>query len=344
MKTKNLHIILAIWICAVGWIGFAESFPNRPTAAEMDEVVDLGTHCMRGVNERCWATQYSTNPVSYRVAPFTNNSCWYLNQNLLGTMASKIKALVPYYCDPDTVYDGTTTITMLTVAGVWADLEVGNYVNLFTLTPASGTNAATYGDSPWRISQINLDERYDVIAALVKNSFTDKIILTNQQGKAASPQGANYEDSVTKFEAAQWTDWEYPNEGIFAALDNIDGSWLHNRVRGRHIIQGGYTTNVAIGSLEAYVYLGMAEYFYGSDSVCPGAADTYVRIRVLNAPVPNDFPYVDSVLYGDSTEPLPNPGYDGEWTYGWFLGHTAFSPSPAKVVVIGWNFLYCTDE
>lgn len=154
---------LFAWIFAVVSV-FAESFPNRPTASEMEEIVILGKECILGMNERCWATQYQTNPVQYQVSPFTNNSCWYLDQSLMGQIASNARSLVSYYVNPDTVYNGTTNITMLTVTGVWADLDIGNGVDQFTLTPASGTNPPTYGDSPWRIYQVILDERYDVLS------------------------------------------------------------------------------------------------------------------------------------------------------------------------------------
>ncbi|MDD5486487.1 MAG: hypothetical protein PHW65_02910 [Dehalococcoidales bacterium] len=159
-------LLSAIWLFAAVSMGFSESFPNRPTANELDGIVISGTQCARGVNERCWATQYSTNPVSYHVAPFTNNSCWYLDQSLMETIASKARSLVSYYVNPATVYDGTTNITMLTVTGVWAQIEIGDHTNQFTLTPAGGTNTATYGDNPWRISQTNLTERYNVLHVL----------------------------------------------------------------------------------------------------------------------------------------------------------------------------------
>jgi len=144
---------------------FAESYPNRPTVGEMNEIVEKGTECVRGVNERCWATQYQTNPVAYRVEPFTNTT-FYLDKSLMGAMASKIKSLVPYYVDTNTVYNGTTNIVMLTVPGLWASLEIGDRTNQFTCTPAIGTNAATYGDDPWRIYVTNLQEQYKVLNAL----------------------------------------------------------------------------------------------------------------------------------------------------------------------------------
>jgi len=168
MITKYFHIVLAVGILLAVSNGFSESFPNRPTAYELQGLVVSGTQCAKGMNERCWATQYSTNPVTYRVAPFTNTAGLYLDQSLMGTMATKIRSLVPYYVNTNTVYDGTTDITMLTVAGLWADLGIGDGVNQFTRTFASGTNGVVYGDSPWRICQGNLDERYNVLNAMEK--------------------------------------------------------------------------------------------------------------------------------------------------------------------------------
>jgi len=169
MKVGYLRVAVALWIVALVAGGDAESYSNRPIAGEMDNIVVQGTECMLGVNERCQATQYATNPVSYQVTPpfvKTNNAGWYLDKDAMGTMASKIRSLVPCYVDPDTVYDGTTNISMLTTNGLWAQLEIGDHMNQFTGTPAIGTNAATYGDYPWRIYAENLQERYQVLNAL----------------------------------------------------------------------------------------------------------------------------------------------------------------------------------
>jgi hypothetical protein len=152
-----------------------------------------------GVTERCLATQYATNPVSYYVAPpsfvrswysnsyettnvpgdlvtnwyavlhtnaFTNVIGWRTDRAMMVELDAKIKALVPYYCNTDTVYDGSTNIVMLTVTGLWASLGIGDGTNQFTSVPASGTNAATYGALPWRIYKKDLEERYKVLNAL----------------------------------------------------------------------------------------------------------------------------------------------------------------------------------
>lgn len=196
MNIRCFHIPLMVWFLTVVPV-FAESFPNRPTAYQVQGLVISGTQCARGVNERCWATQYSTNPVSYHVAPFTNDSCWYLDQSLMGTMASKAKELVTRYANPDTVYSGTMNITMLTVAGVWEELEIGDHTSQFTQTFATGTNAATYGDSPWRICYEHLDERYDVLNVCKKRllgsyagtSFPTVVRTAKISGEGDTPDG-----------------------------------------------------------------------------------------------------------------------------------------------------------
>ena len=166
MDIRCFHIGLAGWIIALVSTGFSESYPNRPTVLEMGNLVISGTQCARGVRERCLATQYSTNPVSYYVsAPefAGTNGGWYFDADLLMILDTKAKALVPYFANPDTIYAGTTNITMLSVPGVWAELEIGDRTNKFTGTPAMGTNPPTYGDYPWRIYPETLDERRDVL-------------------------------------------------------------------------------------------------------------------------------------------------------------------------------------
>jgi hypothetical protein len=51
MKPKYIHIVSAIWLFAVASI-FAESFTNRPTAGDMQEIVDEGIACGNAVCER----------------------------------------------------------------------------------------------------------------------------------------------------------------------------------------------------------------------------------------------------------------------------------------------------
>lgn len=165
MRIRYFHIALMVWISSSVPSGLAEDFPNRPTEYEMEGLVVSGTQCARGVNERCWATQYSINPVQYRVTPFTNTAGFYLDQNLMGTMASKIRSLVSYYINYNNSLVNSNFV-FLTVTGLWAQLEIGNKTNQFTCTPAIGTNSITYGDYPWRIYEQNLVERYKVLNTL----------------------------------------------------------------------------------------------------------------------------------------------------------------------------------
>jgi len=112
-----------------------------------------------GMHERCLATQYSTNPVSYYVSPpsfvrtwysnvyttngvtiytniVTNTIGWHPDRDMVISLDATIKQLVPYYVDTNTVYDGTTNIVMLTVTGLWASLQIGDRTNQFTREPA----------------------------------------------------------------------------------------------------------------------------------------------------------------------------------------------------------------
>jgi hypothetical protein len=66
----------------------------------------------------------------------TNTIGWHIDRDMLVSLDSTIKALVPYYCDANTVYDGTTNIVMLTVTGLWASLQIGDGTNKFTREPA----------------------------------------------------------------------------------------------------------------------------------------------------------------------------------------------------------------
>ena len=187
-----MNIIIAVWFLAFVAGGFSEDFPNRPTAAGMDTNVALGMDCVRGVNERCWATQYSTNPVQYHVEPVTNTAELNLDKSQMGQMASRIKSLVPRYADPDTIYDGTPNVAMLTVAGVWEEMAIGDEAGQFTETPAIGENPATYGDYPWRIYNVNLDERNSACKSLNQSSQAVSHVVSVYTGHGV---GNTYQDA-----------------------------------------------------------------------------------------------------------------------------------------------------
>jgi hypothetical protein len=66
----------------------------------------------------------------------TNTIGWFPDRNYMIALDAKIKSLIPYYADMNTVYDGTTNIVMLTVTGLWASLGIGDKTNKFTREPA----------------------------------------------------------------------------------------------------------------------------------------------------------------------------------------------------------------
>lgn len=164
----------------------AEAFNSRPLQSELETTVAFGIACARGVHERCYATQTSTNP-TYSVNPpefAGTNGGWYLNNNLMSDLDLKAKALVPCYVDDNTIYSGTTNIAMLTTNGLWATLQIGDKTNQFTGTPAIGTNPPTYGDYPWRIYVEEIKERYKVLYSLSKIVLPASTVRLHKSGQS----------------------------------------------------------------------------------------------------------------------------------------------------------------
>jgi hypothetical protein len=73
----------------------------------------------------------------------TNTIGWFPDRNYMIALDAKIKSLIPYYADTNTVYDGTTNIVMLTVTGLWASLGIGDKTNQFTRTPCWTNSIST---------------------------------------------------------------------------------------------------------------------------------------------------------------------------------------------------------
>lgn len=314
---------------------FAESYPNRPTAGEMDEIVALGTECMRGVNERCLATQYQTNPVAYRVAPFTNTR-FYLDQNLMGAMAAKIRALVPYYVDPATVYNGTTNITMLAVTGLWAQLEIGDHTNQFTSTPAIGTNAAMYGDYPWRIYVESLEERYAVLNAMQITHIVPDYY--SKAHKGCDPQQANYANMAANFALQSWVEnppWETEPAGWIDTWSTGPWSCDKNRAKFKVIIP---CSDPAPSQAETWIKCIKID--RGNTNDCflsaeaPAAENTWHKIEEINSP---SVEWLTDEWLGNNGSVVPDPGIPGTgWTKGWMISE--------KYAFINWNFQYCVNQ
>lgn len=339
---RFFHIALVVWILGFASIGFAENFPNRPTAAELDGLVVAGTQCARGVNERCWATQYQTNPAQYHVSPLTNNACWYLDSDLMGTMASKIKSLVTNYVDPDTVCDGMTNIVTLTVTGLWAQLEIGDKASQFTCTPANGTNAATYGDYPDKVYIEDLQERCDVMHALTMTDAGYSSYGTNNQvryavGTVNGHSQAGYNDLAAIFNSTSWSNgvnyWS-GTYGIAAYMDN-DGydpcSMMRNK--GQIVLGGLYSTNLTANSYKLFLHITqLFDYFYDDGY---GTNANYHFVSTL--PGSTTFPYT-TAYFGDIEGALQLHSLSPEdnWCTGWKVG--------GSLLITDWKFDYCTDE
>jgi hypothetical protein len=126
---------------------------NTRQQVKPEDIIEIAL----GTYERCLATQTATNP-TYSVTPpsfvrtwtsnvyttngvtvytsiVTNTIGWHVDRDMMVSLDTTIKALVPYYVDTNTVYDGTTNIVMLTVTGLWASLGIGDKTNQFTRTP-----------------------------------------------------------------------------------------------------------------------------------------------------------------------------------------------------------------
>lgn len=335
MNAGCLRMAVALWIVALVAGGHAESYPNRPTANEMNEIVDLGTACVLGVNERCQATQYSTNPASYYVNPpfvKTNYAGWYLNHDAMGTMAAKIRSLVPSYVKM--VCDGTVNIVMLTEAGVWEDLEIGDHTSQFTATPATGTNPPAYGDSPWRIYVEDLVERHQVLNVMRWTSITP----TTANRMICGATYGSYAEIANNWSFNSWSDggwYNYPS----AWVDTYgSGPWSVYKIRGKFQFVAPVCTSVVCG---VQLYGVANKLIQGSindflDYESPGDENECFELDSFAAPLTPGHTYTDSRLFGDSSAIVPDPGSPpSDWTKGWIL---------KGLGIVDWQFNYCMSQ
>lgn len=324
------------------------------------------------VAERCFALQYGTNSLGqplYYIDPPQYVRSWYSNNyetqvvagvtsvvavvytniytNAVGCRTDRakavardatIKALVPYYCDTNTVYDGTTNIVMLTVTGLWASLGIGDHTNQFTSVPewvgTNGvTNAATYGELPWRIYKEDLEERYKVLNALKMTKNT--LIKTNVISKLGL--GTNYTTVVAAFNASGWDDTYGYSADAF--VDFAPPSfWGMERTRVKYYIPNTLSTSILINSVIGMAKVGTEvlssppRYFWAGGA--PGSSGTYINVFSLNNP---SFPYT-SVYWGNDDSSIPDPGLGTEsvWTYSWSLTDENY--------FINWQFQFCTNK
>jgi hypothetical protein len=69
-----------------------------------------------------------------------------------------------------------------TIPSYFARMGIGNGTNLFTRTPAYGTNPATYGELPAQILPIHLQERFKYLSGLKYTAYTNSYWTNAVQG------------------------------------------------------------------------------------------------------------------------------------------------------------------
>jgi hypothetical protein len=341
------------------------------------------------IAERCLVTQYGTNALGeplYYVSPPEYVRSWYSNNyetqvvagvtsvfavvytniytNAAGyrtdkskaiARAATIKSLVPFFCDTNTVYDGTTNIVMLTVTGLWSKLQIGDGTNQFTSVPCwtnhpGETNEviypAVYGPPSERIYSQTLVEMYKVLNALS---------CTFPQGEWWYPVGLpNYQEENGDIKAT-WAEakiscdelsWS-PSRNLFPVYCYAGGVSLYRADKHLIAVYGRITgLNTAIicnatfyfkaGTNATGVYT-PEFYDFGLDFL----PNRYSAIESFNDNVDSEI--ISTVLLGPTpsqaawiampwcSEPINSGGFKGFSfdAQGWFLQ---------------WNFQYCTNK
>ena len=222
--------VLAILTIGTGTIFVADNVLNRITTKDRIEIT-------LAVVERCYATQYQTNPAAYHVDPpsivrtwtdtngasviVTNSIAWRDDLSMKIELDAKIHALCPHYVDTNSVYDGTTNIIMHTFTGLLASLNIGDGTN-FTAIPAIGTNVATYGPWAWRNYIVAWQERYKVLEVLKVMIFS----TYTKQNTSISADNSPFTNKV-------WSDAKSVVDGkINTATTNVSAGWLHTDTYG----------------------------------------------------------------------------------------------------------------
>lgn len=163
-----------------------------------------------GVHERCLAAsisapefeqymvfdgeaRYVTNTFGFRT-PIGGGS---VSPFQLETLDSKIKQLVPYFVDTNTLYAGSDTIANLTVTGLWARLEIGDGVSEFT---------------QWRRGRITIDgmyERYKVLESLkYLNTYSARALSFSWDNTNRYIGISDFEESWNDAKAGVEGDWK----------------------------------------------------------------------------------------------------------------------------------------
>ena len=81
-------------------------------------------------------SRWPSMTVTDTVEIVTNTIGWHTDLGMLILLDTRIKGIVPLYLNTNTVYNGSTNISFLTVTGLWASLNIGDGTNRFTREPA----------------------------------------------------------------------------------------------------------------------------------------------------------------------------------------------------------------
>jgi hypothetical protein len=323
-----------------------------------------------GTHERCLATQYSTNPVSYYVSPpsfvrtwrssvyTTNGVTVYTNivtntigfrpdRDMMVELDLKIKSTLLCYAVPNSIYEGSTNagVSMLAVTGVWEQLGIGDKVDNFTSIPGSVgtngiTNAATYGDWSWRIYVTNFQERYKAIWA--QEQTVPAVVHTNEgmYCKYGRGVGATWEDAYGDA-AANYTVVAVPIDTPVKQHCKI--AWWSN-----FWSQGGSGATNDMGDAAlawvpqggTYDYLSVSATATGNIVVASsGISGAMVEAGGLNIIVTGDiYPNLTGTYTGQSS------GNPAVWTCSEVGGEVlAFSPYSSRVILMDSSWTYAWE-
>jgi len=260
-------VYLATLTLGAGTIFMADPVLRRITLKDRIEVT-------LAVVERCLATQYSTNPILYRVDPpsivrtwtdtngasviMTNAIEWRDDLSMKVELDAKIEALCPYYVDANSVYDGSTNIVMHTFTGLLASLDLGDHTN-FTAIPTIGTNAATFGAWAWRNYVTPWQERYKLLNALSKTRITP--VVSSQCRQAWGQFTTN----------DPYNSWAVVTSNLAAT-----GTTVSVELEASYFLVSGYISGPSlVAAMPAWFSLNSPHWFWYSQT--PGSVGTYSR-------------------------------------------------------------------
>jgi hypothetical protein len=303
---------------------------NQRHQVKPEDIIEIAV----GTHERCLATQYSTNPVLYHVSPptferiwysnvytsngvtvytniVTNTIGWHINKTMMVSLDSTIKSLVPYYCDPNTVYDGTTNIVMLTVTGLWASLEIGDKTNKFAREPAWTNPVSTN----WIVNYTSYWPSTNGTAININYTSDYRQVVNYAQSWTATGghvwvTSSNWASQVVKItNAATYGDypWQIYKEDLeerYKVLNALNKMYLSNNIV---VSNYSFSASVAWSNHSHYAYFQNSPHF-GWDYIKSQASDIF-----NNNPVHRGWGIVESLLnYSDV-----NFNYIARITAGW---------------------------